>query len=106
MPTTESSQKQPSAAIVSSQYPVGRVIIAKKIRPTEFVVDKVAQGIAKAIAPQTPWSINDPAMKTLGEDLSEANDIVQTTENHQVMSMDPQDIRDHYFTEVLDLINV
>jgi hypothetical protein len=45
MSNTESSRKQPSAAIVSSQHPVGRDS-AKKIKATEFVVDKVAQGIA------------------------------------------------------------
>ena len=105
MSNTESSQKQPSAAIVSSQCPVGREG-AKKMKAREFVIDKVARGIAKAIAPQTPQSVNYPAMNTLEEGFSKANDIMQTMVYYQVVSMAPQDIRDCYFAEVFDLINV
>lgn len=70
---TESSQKQPSAALASSQHPMGRDS-AKKIKVTEFVVDKVAQGIFKAIAPNTPQPVNNLAMKILEGGISKAND--------------------------------
>jgi len=64
----ESSQKQPSVAIISSQCPVCRDS-AKKMKTTEFVVDKVTQGIANAIAPHTSKSVNNPVMKSLEEGL-------------------------------------
>ena len=41
-----------------------------------FVVDKVAQGIAKAIASHTPQSINNQVMNSLEEGLSKGNDIM------------------------------
>lgn len=93
------------ARLVSSQSPMGRDS-AKKMKATMFVVDKVAQGIAKAIALNSPQPVNNPATKTLEGGLSKANDILQTMANHQVMSMAPQDIREHYFVKVSDLINV
>jgi len=45
-------------------------------------------------------------MKSLQEGLTKANDIMQMMANHQVMSMVPQDVSDHYFVEVFDLVNV
>jgi hypothetical protein len=76
------------------------------MKATEFVVDKVAQGSAKATAPHTPQSVNNPVTKSLEEGLSKAIDIIQTMANHQVMSMAPQDVRDCYFVEVFNLIYV
>ena len=37
--------------------------------------------------------------------MSQANDIMQSMANHQVMAMAPPEIRDQYFSEVFDLIN-
>jgi hypothetical protein len=76
------------------------------MKATEFVVDNVVQGMAKAITPHTPQSVNNPVMETLEEGLSKVNGIMKTIANHQVISMAPQDIRDCYFVEVFDLINV
>ena len=52
MSTQEMSRKQPSYASVNSQRPVGRDS-AKKAKATDFIVDKVTEGVAKAIVPDT-----------------------------------------------------
>jgi hypothetical protein len=43
--------KMPHSAIVNSKHPVGRDSV-KKMKATDFIVDKVMDGIANAIALQ------------------------------------------------------
>ena len=71
-----------------------------------FVAEKVTKGRVKAVESKTPQTFDNPIMKSLQEGLMKANDIMQTMAKHQVMSMTPQDVQDHYFVEVFDLINV
>ena len=72
---------------------------------TDFIVDKVTEGVAKAIATETTRVDNSSSMKNIEEGLAKANDIMQTMANHQVMAMAPQEIKDRYFSEVFDIIN-
>ena len=102
---TLSTRKQPSSAIVNSERLMGRDS-AKKKKATESVIEKVTQELVKAVAPHTPQGMENPITKSLQEGLTKANNIMQTMANHQVMSMTPQDVRDHYFEEAFDLINV
>lgn len=61
------------------------------MKAAEFIAEEMAQGIAKAIAPHISQSINNLAMKTLEEGLSNASDIIQTIANHEIMCRAPQD---------------
>ena len=97
----DSSRKFPSAAIADRERPGGRDG-AKKAKATDFVVDKVTEGVAKAIAQPSDSS---SSLRTIQEGMSQANDIMQSMANHQVMAMAPPEIRDQYFSEVFDLIN-
>ena len=97
-----SSRKLPSAAVVNSERPVGRDS-AKKKKATDFVVEKVSEGISKAMGVMPQRS--EGSLKHLEEGLQKANDIMQTMANHQVMAMAPPNIREQYFSEVFDLIN-
>jgi hypothetical protein len=101
----EPTGKQPSSAVVNTQHPPIRDS-AKKDKATLFVVEKVTKGKVKAVESKTPQSVDNPIMKSLQEGLMKANDIMQTMANHQVMSLAPQDVSDHYLAEVFDLINV
>jgi hypothetical protein len=100
----ESSQKHPSAASVNSQCPVG-CDSAKKVKTTDFIIDKVVESVAKAITPETTQVSNTSSMKNIEEGLAKANEIMQSMANHQVMSMALSEMKDHYFSEVFDLIN-
>ena len=63
------------------------------MKARQFIVTKGAQGIAKAIVPHTPWTVNNPVRKSLEEGLSKDNEIMQTMANHKFMSMAPQVVR-------------
>ena len=64
---------------------------AKKAKATDFVIDKVTEGVAKAVV---PMSVGMSSLKTIEDGLSKANTIMQTMVNHQVMAMAPSDICD------------
>lgn len=95
-----SSRKFPSSSIVNSDRPTGRDS-AKKSKATDFVIEKVSEGVAMAVASQ---GSSVTSLKTIEEGLSRANDVMQTMANHQVMAMAPPPIREQYFQEVFDLI--
>ena len=84
----DSSHKLLSSAIINSIRPVGRDS-AKKAKETDFVVNKVTEGIAKAIAPA---NVGTSSLKNLEDSLSKAKEIMQTMANHQVMVMAPSEI--------------
>ena len=95
-----SSQKFPSSSIVNSERPTGRDS-AKKSKATDFVIEKVSEGVAMAVASQ---GTSVTSLKTIEDGLSRANDVMQTMANHQVMAMAPPEIREQYFQEVFDFI--
>lgn len=97
----DSSRKFPSAAIAARERPGGRDS-AKKAKATDFVVEKVTEAVTKSIIqPMDPG----PSLKTIQEGMSQANEIMQSMANHQVMAMAPPEIREQYFSEVFDLMN-
>ena len=94
-PPPLSSQKLPSSAVVHSDKPIGQDN-AKKTKATEFVINKVTEVIASAIAThETPTS----SLKTIEYGLSKANKVMQTTANHQVMAMAPPEICEQCFRQ-------
>ncbi len=99
-PPPLSSQKFPSSTVVQSDRPIGRDS-AKKSKATEFVIDKVTEGVASALGTHATPSVS---LKTIEEGLSKANDVMQTLANHQVMALAPPDVCEQYFGEVFDYI--
>ena len=68
MSAFESSRKQPSAASVHSQHPVG-CDSAKKAKPTFFIIDKVMESVAKAITPGATQVSTTSSMRSFEEGL-------------------------------------
>jgi hypothetical protein len=75
------------------------------VKATDFIVNKVTEGVAKAIATEMMRVDNSSSMQNIEEGLAKANHIMQTMANHQVMAMAPQEIKYRYFAEVFDIIN-
>ncbi len=71
------------------------------MKATDFLVDKVAEVVAKVIAPDITRVKNSSSMTHIDKELSRANDIMQTMTNHQVMMMALPEIKDRYFSVVL-----
>lgn len=67
-PAPVNSRKLPSSTIVNSDRPTGRDS-AKKHKATQFVVEKVTEGVAGAFGSHQP-----PSLKSLEEGLAQAND--------------------------------
>ena len=78
---------------------------AKKVKTTDFIIDNVMEGVAMAVAPETTQVTDTSSIKNIEEGLAKANEIMQSMANHQVMSMALSEMKDHYFSEVFDLIN-
>jgi hypothetical protein len=97
------SQKLPSTAVVQSERPRGRDS-TKKIKATEFVIQKVTEGINSAYH-TTSQETTNTSFKNIEEGLAKANEVMETMARHQVMTMAPPDLREKYFTEVFDLIS-
>jgi len=76
------------------------------MKTNDFIIEKAIESVAKAIAPGTMQVLTSSLMKNIEEGLAKANEIMQTMANHQVMSMTPLEIKDRYFSEVFDLINM
>ena len=58
--------------------------------------------MAKAFVPSSDTT---SSLKMIQEGMTQANDIMQSMANHQVMAMAPLEIRDQFFSGVFDLIN-
>ncbi len=100
---THHSQKIPSTAVVQSERPRGRDS-SKKMKATEFVVQKVTEGVTNAYLSTSQESTNS-SFKNIEEGLAKANEVMESMARHQVMTMAPPDLRDKYFSEVFDLIS-
>ncbi len=81
----DSSRKFPSAAIADHERPIGRDS-SKKAKTTNFVVEKVTEGVAKAFVPSID---THSSLKNIQEGMTQANEIMQSMANHQVMTMAP-----------------
>ena len=92
------SQKLPSTAVVQSERPRGRDS-TKKIKATEFVIQKVTEGITSAYH-STSQGTTNTSFKNIEEGLAKANEVMETMAHHQVMTMAPPDLREKYFTSV------
>jgi len=82
-PPPLSSRTLPSSAVVHSNRPIGSDS-AKKTKATEFVIDKVTEGVTSALGIHAPPSAS---LKSIEEGLLKAIDIMQTLANHQTMAM-------------------
>ena len=106
MSTTELSWKQPSAASVNSQRPVGRDsaknrwLLSSLSRRLQKALQRLLHRKLHRLQMHLQWRILKRA-----KGLARANDIMQTMANCQVMSMAPPDIKDRHFSEVFELIN-
>jgi hypothetical protein len=61
----------------------------QKNKATEFVIDKVTEGVASAVVTHETQSAS---LKTNKDGLSKANEVMENMANHQVMSMAPTEI--------------
>lgn len=76
--------------VVNIRRPIRRDI-AKKTGVTKFVINKVTERVASAVPTQETPSTS---LKTMGDGLSKADEVIQSMSNHHVVVMDPPDIHE------------
>ncbi len=81
--------------MVQSERPRGRDS-TKKMKATEFVIQKVTESVTSAYRSTSQESTNT-SFKNIEEGLAKANEVMETMARHQVMTMAPPDLRDKYF---------